>query len=363
MKSFSKIKRRPQVEQLEDRCIPGSMLDLLANPFLASLGAGLSLGALESSEAALSILLPGDQTPGKPSQAASPPGRFAPGDSAFGVNLIGSQLSSSTPGGSGADLLLAAANQSSQATAGNVVSAVAQDAQGVRVIWGESSIIDGARLTTWALVSPHDNSVLAVGGSMSIRLFENQPQEPGPYPAGAVASLDFPELVQATTYFNHLEIHSNPHGHPTSPFAADPNHFRVPHFDFHFYTVSEEAVWAVPGQAPPLPPVSADHLPAGYAQAGPSEAQMGRHSQSFSELAKTGPFSAAMIAGFTTDGTQMSFIEPMVNRDTLLARQDFTLDVPMPQTFGRDTLYPTQFQASYQGSAYHFVFSDFVNVH
>jgi hypothetical protein len=70
-----------------------------------------------------------------------------------------------------------------------------------------------------------------------------------------------------------------------------------------------------------------------------------------------------MIAGFTPDGTQMHFLEPMVNRDLLLTKQDLSLDVPMPQTLGRDTLYPTQFQAAYHGNAYHFVFSDFVQVH
>src|SRR5262245_61668341 len=37
---------------------------------------------------------------------------------------------------------------------GNVFSAFARDAHGVRVLWGESAIIDGARVVTWALVSP-----------------------------------------------------------------------------------------------------------------------------------------------------------------------------------------------------------------
>src|SRR5262249_3404547 len=42
--------------------------------------------------------------------------------------------------------------------AGNVISAFARDAQGVRVLWGVSTTIDGARVVTWALVSPHDNT-------------------------------------------------------------------------------------------------------------------------------------------------------------------------------------------------------------
>ena len=39
---------------------------------------------------------------------------------------------------------------------GNVFSAFARDARGVKVLWGDSTVIDGARIVTWALVSPRD---------------------------------------------------------------------------------------------------------------------------------------------------------------------------------------------------------------
>lgn len=67
-------------------------------------------------------------------------------------------------------------------------------------------------------------------------------------------------------------------------------------------------------------------------------------------------------AGYLPDGSQMHFIEPMISQEVLLGGQDFTLPVPMPQRFGREMLYPTQFQALFHGNAYSFVFGDFVPV-
>src|SRR5262249_21334292 len=99
----------------------------------------------------------------------------------------------------------------------------------------------------------------------------------GSGPAGAIASLDFPALVQETTFFNHLEMQSNLHGHDTPRGSVNPTRNSVPHFDFHFYGIAEEQVWGIPALSPPLPPVAADLLPAGYIQPGPSILQMGRH--------------------------------------------------------------------------------------
>ena len=245
--------------------------------------------------------------------------------------------------------------------AGNVVSAFASEAHGVRVLWGESAVIDGARVVTWALVSPHDNTILAAGVTFSLKLAENMP-EPGDGPAGAIAALAFPSVVQDSTFFNHLEIQSNPHGHEAPPGSVNPDRNRVPHFDFHFYGIPEEQVWAIPDLRPPLPRVPADRLPAGYTQPGRSVPEMGRHSNPAWALTDPNPLSTIMIAGYLPDGSQMHFLEPMISQQVLLGQQDFTLPVPMPQTFGREMLYPTTFAAMSQGNAWSFVFSDFVMV-
>jgi hypothetical protein len=106
--------------------------------------------------------------------------------------------------------------------------------------------------------------------------------------------------------------------------------------------------------------VPANLLPAGYRQPGPSELEMGRHSGPLTEVTATDPWRAVMIAGFQPNGSQMHFVEPMITTATLLERQDFSLPMPMPSEFGRQTLYPASFQAVFQGEAYHLVFSDFI---
>ncbi|HEV2294744.1 MAG TPA: hypothetical protein VGR35_12895 [Tepidisphaeraceae bacterium] len=245
----------------------------------------------------------------------------------------------------------------------DVLAAFAQSNGGMRggeLVWGETTVIDGSGVATWAIISKKTGVVMAAGATIPLGLAENQPQQGGSGPAGAIASLKFPAAVQSSTYFNHLELHTQPNGHPISPAAANPNRYRPAHFDFHFYGIPEEQVRAIlPG--PPIAQVPPDRLPAGYAQPGPSEPQMGRHAGPASELTETGPFSAVMIAGFTPNAEQMHFLEPMVTRETLLRQENFTLPVPMPQEFDRDTRYPTTFKVVFKGGAHHFIFSDFIN--
>jgi hypothetical protein len=91
---------------------------------------------------------------------------------------------------------------------------------------------------------------------------------------------------------------------------------------------------------------------------------MGRHASPESAFVDPDFLSTVMIAGFVPDGTQMHFIEPMVSREFLLERADFALEVPMPQAFGRVTLYPTRLTVEYDSDldAYRFIFSEFVEV-
>jgi hypothetical protein len=234
---------------------------------------------------------------------------------------------------------------------------------GNRTILGDATMVDGNLIVTWAKVTS-DDEIMKVGVTIPVNLFDNQPTEPGDGPAGAIASVVFPDLVRETTYLNHIELHSNPHGHETAPGNANPERNRVPHFDFHFYAIDEDLVWLIPAQSPPLPAVPAEQLPAGYLQPGRSVLQMGRHSAPLTAVLDPGFLIADMIAGFLPGGDEMHFVEPMISRDLLLQRNDFELPVPVPAAFGRTMLYPTKFEAEYDSEldAYHFVFSKFVVV-
>lgn len=224
---------------------------------------------------------------------------------------------------------------------------------------GESAVVAGGTVSTWARVNGNGD-VIWVGLTIPLSMVENMPP-PGTGPARAVAVLNYPAVVQATTYFNHAEIHSNLRGHVSHPAYADPHRYEAPHFDFHLYATPVADVW-------PIPPglfaakVPADLLPAGYAQPAPlSVPQMGRHSSPLSEFTATDPWLLTMIAGFLPDASYMHFIEPMITREFLLRRENFTLPVPTPERLGRPTRYPSGCVVRYDrdADAYHLVFKGF----
>ena len=245
-----------------------------------------------------------------------------------------------------------------------------------RLVVGDAALVTDSAgndhlVVSWALLTLEDD-VVEVGVTIPVGLFDNQPDH-GEGPAGAIASLAFPELVREKTYFNHFELQSEPEGHVAPPGSVNPDRNRVPHYDFHFYAIPEDVVWEIPLVRPPspaLPAVPAERLPEGYLQPGFSQLQMGRHSSPAWSLLDPEPLSTIMIAGFPPaveglpDPTQMHFIEPMASRDRLLERNDFELPVPRPEQFGRPMLYPMKCEAKYDPDldAYHFVFSEFVSV-
>lgn len=245
-----------------------------------------------------------------------------------------------------------------------------------RLVVGDAALVTDSvgndhLVVSWALLTLEDD-VEEVGVTIPVGLFDNQPDH-GEGPAGAIASLAFPGLVQEKTYFNHFELQSEPEGHVAPPGSVNPDRNRVPHYDFHFYAIPEDVVWEIPLVRPPspaLPAVPAERLPERYLQPGFSQLQMGRHSSPAWSLLDPEPLSTIMIAGFPPaveglpDPTQMHFIEPMASRDRLLERNDFELPVPRPDKFGRPMLYPTNCEGKYDPDldAYHFVFSRFVSV-
>ena len=233
---------------------------------------------------------------------------------------------------------------------------------GDKIVEGESTTVGEAKISTWARVNGA-GKVIWVGLTLPLSVVENPP-ESGSGPAGAFAVLNFPAVVQETTYFNHFEMHAEPEGHPTNPGYLTRDRYSAPHFDFHFYAIPAAEVTNIPLKLPPLPVVAADLLPVGYAQPEISIPQMGRHAAALSEFTAVGPLDATMIAGFLPDASFMHFIEPMASYDFLLERKTFVLTVPRPARLGRTTGYPTECLALYdkQLDAYHFVFVGFRRV-
>ena len=228
-----------------------------------------------------------------------------------------------------------------------------------KIIIGDTAEIAGGTAATWARVNG-GGKVIWVGLTIPLSMVENMPA-PGTGPARAVASLNFPPIVQDTTYFYHVEIQSNQQGHGANPLYADPHRYEAPHFDFHFYNIPDADVRLIPPGVFPAE-VAADQLPARYAQpAENSVPQMGRHATVLSEFTATEPWLLTMIAGFLPDASYMHFIEPMITQEFLLRRENFSLPVPLPATLGRSTSYPTECEVHYDkdADAYHIVFKGF----
>jgi hypothetical protein len=229
-----------------------------------------------------------------------------------------------------------------------------------KIVKGDSTIVAGGEVSTWARVNGN-GEVIWVGTTMPMEMIEDMPPAPGDGPRGAELVLDYPQVAQATTYFNHLEIHSNPNGHETPPGYLDARRYGKAHFDLHFYSVPVDEVWGVPDLPLPLPDVPADLLPAGWAQPRASRGQMGRHAFLLSEYTAPAPWLLTMVAGFMPDGSYMHFLEPMITREFLLQRQNFTMPVPRPQRLGRPTRYPTELVGYWDkdANAYQIVFKGF----
>jgi hypothetical protein len=115
MRSFSKNYRRPRVEQLEDRCVPGSVLDLLANPVLP-LGDGQSLVPLQADQTA--VRLPEHQATDMSGQAAHAGDSPIPEPVASDLASRAESSSQPSSGASAAGILVAAAGLSMEATEG-----------------------------------------------------------------------------------------------------------------------------------------------------------------------------------------------------------------------------------------------------
>jgi Domain of unknown function (DUF5602) len=153
---------------------------------------------------------------------------------------------------------------------------------------------------------------------------------------------------------NHLEINWNPNGH-------EPEHiYTLPHFDFHFYTISQQerdgitAVGADTLKVMKIP--EAQYAPAGYIQIPGGVPRMGSHwidptSPEFNGHA----FTKTYIYGFY-DG-KMAFFEPMITKAYLESKPNATETVKMPQAFQKSGYYPGSYTVGYDAATKEYVVS------
>jgi hypothetical protein len=241
---------------------------------------------------------------------------------------------------------------------GTLVAVLAACA-GEQVVQGECQRVFDGDLCTWGTMAGGD--VIEFGATVPVAFVENAPAEGEMvFPPPFVAVVALPEEVQAATGFNHMGVNWELLGHP-------PETWLTPHFDFHFYTVTPDAVQAIdcgetskPAELPSeyaMPDLEIPEM--GVTLIGACVPTMGMHAARESELAQTDVFESSMIVGYYDE--ELIFLEPMIAKAKLMQEASFPMDVPAVPNAGANVKWPTSFQAVYdaESRSYRFVFSGF----
>lgn len=147
------------------------------------------------------------------------------------------------------------------------------------------------------------------------------------------------------TAINHIGFGWNPQGHgPTGI-------YNVPHFDFHFYTITpeqrEEITVTGANEAIVYKTPAPEIIPEDYVLApGSGEPGQGAHwiYPGSDEFQGKG-FSKTFIYGFY-DG-KYSFLEPMITKAFLESKQSYTENLKLPQSYPTAAYYPTNYSISF----------------
>ncbi len=135
----------------------------------------------------------------------------------------------------------------------------------------------------------------------------------------------------------------NPMGHPP------PAIYTVPHFDFHFYMISDATRMAIAGGPVTSPPPAAA-VPPDYVGDPVTVPMMGQHFTDSKASEFTGqPFTATLVYGYY--GGKMAFVEPMIALSYLNAKQTYSAAIKQPATYPAPGLYPTHYAVSFDAAS------------
>ncbi|RDV12606.1 hypothetical protein DXT99_22355 [Pontibacter diazotrophicus] len=122
-----------------------------------------------------------------------------------------------------------------------------------------------------------------------------------------------------------------------------------PHFDFHFYTISDDLRKSIPGLAPteldPAPPAPA-YLPTDYVMLPGRIQAMGTH---FIDVTSPELHSIPFTQTFLFGGYQESviFYEPMFILDYILSKPQATIAIKQPAAVQETGYYPQNYRIEY----------------
>ncbi len=195
----------------------------------------------------------------------------------------------------------------------------------------------------WVQVNGNGNGdPVAVGIDLSEKALENLGDQDAQF------VLQFPPN-KGGYFYKHMLVDWNPHGHPPAGI------YDVPHFDFHFYWISnEERLQIGPNGAPGFDSLPASqYVPPFYVRIPGYVVQMGTHwADVLAPEFNGGTFTKTFILG-SWNG-EFVFDEPMITMDYLLSHPDATTPVRQPSAFKRDGWYPTEYRVMYSTNPNHY---------
>lgn len=207
-----------------------------------------------------------------------------------------------------------------------------------KVYWGDKVDVGSGYARSYIKMS-HDGSELReIGISMSEESLTNLPDEMKEF------TLPMPKDVEVNPY-KHITLDWNPHGH--EPMGV----YDKPHFDFHFYFISEEDRHAIrcmdEDTVPCMMAPQADYLVSDYAPTPAGVPMMGWHwVDLLSPEFNGGIFTRTMIYGYY--GGNTIFIEPMVTVEYLQSKEESLLPIRQPKKFPyNNAYYPSAYQVSF----------------
>jgi hypothetical protein len=230
------------------------------------------------------------------------------------------------------------------AAAGACERASTMPSSGDRVVYGPEVALGAGTARTYLQM------VDGVPVELGIALSENALSDlPGHHSPGGVRMPDGHHMFEYVlampegnpTPFRHVLIDWNPGGH------EPPGVYDLPHFDFHFYTMTvaerraidpADPAFAVKAQRFP----AAGQMPAGYTAIPGAVPFMGAHWVDPTSPELHGEtFTQTFIYG-SWDG-RLIFAEPMITRDFLASKPDFERTLPVPEQYAQPGYYPASY--------------------
>jgi hypothetical protein len=196
----------------------------------------------------------------------------------------------------------------------------------------------------------------AFGIKMSEKSLENLPSGSHGNHTSHEYILKLPKQAEITP-FTHIVVDWAPDGH-------DPQGvYDLPHFDFHFYTISEVERQQISGLAPDQMdtevPLS-KYLPEHYVQLPGRVPKMGVHWMNpMSPELHGETFSKTLIYG--TSRGKVAFLEPMITLAYIKGKPNLSDEVPQPEAVEVEAYYPKKYFVGFDSSKkeYLIYFSEF----